>query len=63
MLAAEGKFEAISWDEAYDICERRLTDIRTQYGAESVIFAQGTGRDVGGPISFLAYSYGSPNWV
>ena len=27
-----------------------------------MIFCQGTGRDVGGPISFLAYSFGSPNW-
>ena len=58
----EGKFERISWDEAFDICEKRLGDIRDKYGAESVIFAQGTGRDIGGPISFLAYSFGSPNW-
>ena len=59
----EGKFEPISWDEAYDTCEKKLKQIRQDYGAESVIFCQGTGRDVGGPISFLAYSYGSPNWV
>lgn len=58
----EGKFEQISWDEAFDTCEKKLREIKEQYGAESVIFAQGTGRDIGGPISFLAYSYGSPNW-
>ncbi len=58
----EGRFEPISWDEAFDTCERRLKDIRDKYGAEAVIFAQGTGRDIGGPISFLAYSFGSPNW-
>ena len=58
----EGRFERISWDEAFDTCEKRLKEIRDQFGAESVIFAQGTGRDVGGPISFLAYSFGSPNW-
>jgi anaerobic selenocysteine-containing dehydrogenase len=58
----EGKFEPITWDEAFDICETKLKNIRDQHGAESVIFAQGTGRDVGGPISFLAYNYGSPNW-
>jgi anaerobic selenocysteine-containing dehydrogenase len=57
-----GKFEPISWDEVYGICEERMGKIREQYGAESVIFVQGTGRDVGGPISFLAYSFGSPNW-
>jgi len=58
----KGKFEPISWDEAFDTCERRLKEIRDKHGAESVIFAQGTGRDIGGPISFLAYSFGSPNW-
>ena len=58
----EGKFEPISWDEALDICETRLRKIKETSGAESVIFAQGTGRDIGGPISFLAYSFGSPNW-
>ena len=59
----EGKWERISWDEAYDTIEKKLKDIRTKYGAESVIFVQGTGRDIGGPITLLMYSYGSPNWV
>lgn len=58
----EGKFEPISWDEAYDTIEQKLKGIRDQFGAESVVFGQGTGRDIGGPISFLAYSFGSPNW-
>jgi anaerobic selenocysteine-containing dehydrogenase len=59
----EGKWERISWEEAYDTVEKRLKDIRSKYGAESVIFVQGTGRDIGGPITLLMYSYGSPNWV
>jgi anaerobic selenocysteine-containing dehydrogenase len=59
----EGKWERISWDEAYDTIEKRLKDIREKHGAESVIFCQGTGRDIGGPITFLMYAYGSPNWV
>jgi len=58
----EGKFERISWDEAFDTCETRMKEIRDNYGAESVIFAQGTGRDIGGPITLLTYSFGSPNW-
>ncbi len=58
----EGKFEPISWDEAFDTCEAKLKEIREAHGAEAVIFCQGTGRDIGGPISFLAYNYGSPNW-
>lgn len=59
----EGKFEPVSWGEAFDICEHRMNDIRKRYGPEGMIFAQGTGRDIGGPISFLAYSFGSPNWA
>ena len=59
----EGKWKQISWDEAYDTIEKKLKDIRTMHGAESVIFCQGTGRDIGGPITFLMYAYGSPNWV
>ncbi|MCG8337500.1 MAG: molybdopterin-dependent oxidoreductase [Proteobacteria bacterium] len=59
----EGKFERISWDEAFATCETKMKEIREKFGAESMVFAQGTGRDVGGPISFLAYNYGSPNWV
>ncbi len=59
----EGKFEPISWDEAFDLCESRLKEIRDKHGAESVVFVQGTGRDIGGPITLLCYSFGSPNWV
>ena len=59
----EGKWEPISWEEAYGTIETRLKDIRDKHGAESVIFCQGTGRDIGGPITFLMYAYGSPNWV
>ena len=59
----EGKFEPISWDEAFDTCEKRMGELKEKYGAETMVFAQGTGRDVGGPITMLCYSYGSPNWV
>ena len=59
----EGKWQRISWDEAFDTVEKKLREIRDKYGAESVVFCQGTGRDIGGPISYLAYAYGSPNWT
>ncbi|MDP2916301.1 MAG: molybdopterin-dependent oxidoreductase [Dehalococcoidia bacterium] len=59
----EGKWERISWDEAYDTVEHRLKELRDKYGAESVVFIQGTGRDIGGPITLLMYNYGSPNWL
>ena len=59
----EGKWQRIGWDEAFDTCEHRMREIRDKYGAESVVFGQGTGRDAGGFIIFLAYAYGSPNWT
>ena len=59
----EGRFERISWDEAFDTIEARFKEIRAKHGPEAVLFCQGTGRDIGGPISFLAYNFGSPNWT
>ena len=59
----EGKWQRISWDEAFDTCEQRMREIRDKHGAESMVFGQGTGRDAGGFIIFLAYAYGSPNWT
>ncbi len=57
----EGKWQEISWDEAFDLIEKKMGAIRDQYGAESVIFSMGTGRDIGAWICLLAYAYGSPN--
>jgi anaerobic selenocysteine-containing dehydrogenase len=59
----EGKWERIGWDEAFDIIEKRLGKISEEYGAESVVFLKGTGRDIGGQIQLLAFAYGSPNVV
>ena len=59
----EDKWQRISWDEAFDTCERRMREIRDKYGPESMVFGQGTGRDAGGFLIFLAYAYGSPNWT
>ena len=57
----EGKWQEISWDEAFDFVEEKLDKIRKEFGPESVIFAMGTGRDIGPWICMLAYAYGSPN--
>jgi anaerobic selenocysteine-containing dehydrogenase len=57
----EGKWQEISWDEAFDLIEHRMKAIRDQYGPESVIFSMGTGRDIGAWICMLAYAFGSPN--
>lgn len=57
----EAKWQEISWDEAYDFIEEKMNTIREKYGPESVVFAMGTGRDIGPWITMLAYAYGSPN--
>ena len=57
----ENKWERISWDEAFDLIEKRMKAIRSAYGPESMIFSMGTGRDIGPWICMLAYAFGSPN--
>jgi len=57
----EDRWATISWDEAFDLIERRMKTIRQDYGPESFIFSMGTGRDIGPWICLLAYAYGSPN--
>lgn len=59
----ENKWERISWDEAFDTIETEFNKLKAQYGAETVMFAQGTGRDIGAVIAPLAYSFGSPNYA
>ncbi len=54
---------ASTWDEAYDTIVKEFTKVKENYGAESVIFCQGTGRDIAPYISRLAWSFGSPNWA
>ncbi len=57
----ENKWQEISWDEAFGLIEQKFGDIRDKYSAESVVFAMGTGRDIGAWICMLAYAFGSPN--
>jgi anaerobic selenocysteine-containing dehydrogenase len=57
----EGKWEAISWEDAFDLIEEKMNKIREEYGPESMVFNVGTGRDIYAWICMLAYAYGSPN--
>lgn len=57
----EGKWQEISWDEAFDLIEKKMKKIRQESGPESVVFSMGTGRDIGPWICMLAYAFGSPN--
>ncbi|SHN57861.1 molybdopterin-dependent oxidoreductase [Desulfitobacterium chlororespirans] len=58
----QNKWERISWEEAYDLIVEKFNKIKEENGAESVIFTQGTGRDIAQWISRLAWSFGSPNY-
>lgn len=55
------KWVETTWDEAFDTIEERFKYYRKNFGAESVSFWKGTGRDIATYISRLAWSYGSPN--
>lgn len=59
----KNKWERISWEEALDTIEQRFSDYKEKHGAESVVFLQGTGRDIAAYISRLAWSFGSPNYA
>ena len=39
----EGKFERISWDEAYDIIASNMQRLIKEYGNESIYLNYGTG--------------------
>lgn len=36
LIKKNGKFEEVSWDEAYDFITTRLVDIKNKYGADSI---------------------------
>ena len=54
-------WERMSWNEAIDYVAGKLIEIREEHGAETVLFGQGTGRDISSWITRIAWSYGSPN--
>ena len=56
------KWEEISWDEALDIIEERVRDIWANWGPESIVVFQGTGREATlykSPLCYAALK--SPN--
>ncbi len=55
------KFERITWDEAYDICETEIKRVQAKHGKEAVCYLNGTGRDILIYGSMLAAFLGTPN--
>ncbi|XCP86693.1 molybdopterin-dependent oxidoreductase [Roseburia hominis] len=58
----EGKFERISWDEAYDMIAKNLLRIREEYGAKHTVFYTGYPKWNRPALLRLANAYGSPNY-
>ena len=58
----EGKFEPISWDEAYAEITEKLNAAKAQYGPESVAFYSGYSKWYRPMLRRFAYSFGSPNY-
>lgn len=58
----EGKFEPISWEQAYDIIAENLLSLREKYGANSVAFFGGYQKWYRWLLQRFAYVYGSVNY-
>jgi anaerobic selenocysteine-containing dehydrogenase len=56
-----GKWERISWDEALETIANRILAYKEEFGAESVVFGYGTGRENEAVIYRIANLLGSPN--
>lgn len=57
----EGKWERITWDEALDTIVTKYKEIIPEYGPESIVVGQGTGRAYAGFLLRFANSLGTPN--
>ena len=52
----ENKWERISWEEAYDTIEKNVREIWEDYGSESIVAMQGTGRNIIWQTPFFAFT-------
>ncbi len=58
----EGKWERISWDEAFETIATEMNRAKDGYGAESVLFLRGAAKGVQDNVfTRLANAFGSPN--
>jgi len=59
----EGKWQRITWEEAFETVVNKFNEIKQNYGPESVIFSDGTDRGIHPYHGRLFYAFGSPNRV
>jgi anaerobic selenocysteine-containing dehydrogenase len=57
-----GKWERISWDEAFDEIAEKVLKIREESGPESIAMGTGTGRHHIRWVSRFGNALGTPNW-
>lgn len=58
----EGRWRRISWDEALDTIVAKINGIKKEFGAESIVLGQGTGRHHYTHTARFAHALGTPNW-
>lgn len=58
----EGKFEPISWKEAYEAISEGLNKTKQKFGAESIAFYSGYSKWYRQMLRRFAYAFGSPNY-
>ncbi|UWG96733.1 molybdopterin-dependent oxidoreductase [Dehalobacter sp. DCM] len=57
----ENKWQRISWEEAFAICEREVRRVWDQYGGSSILLIHGTGRNTGPMTYFGNCALKTPN--
>lgn len=57
----EGRWQQISWDEAFDTMAEKIREIKEKYGAESIAFSRGTNTNNTQIIYRLTNLIGTPN--
>lgn len=57
----EGKWEEISWDQAFDEMAERLAKLRDEFGAETLCFVEGTYRTQSNMHYKFTNLFGTPN--
>ncbi len=59
----EGKWERVSWDDAYDMIEENVRRIQKEFGPEAITSMTGTGRNIAHIVHKLSCSaFRSPNF-
>jgi anaerobic selenocysteine-containing dehydrogenase len=63
MKKSAGHWQRITWDEALDTVSAKFKEIIAEFGPESIIIGQGTGRDFESHFSRFGNLLGTPNML